>query len=36
MFEKLKALALKLSAVRERRRARPASRDLLEIGIFDF
>ena len=35
MREKLKALLFQLSACREGRSARPASRDLLEIGIFD-
>ena len=36
MREKLKALPFQLSARRQGRRGRPASRDLLEIGIFDF
>ena len=36
MREEFEALPIELSARREGRRARPASRDLLEIGIFDF
>jgi hypothetical protein len=36
MLEEIKALPFQLSARRQGRRTRPASRDLLEIGIFDF
>src|SRR5271167_3718376 len=36
MFEEFKALPFKLSARREGGWARPAPRDLLEIGVFDF